>query len=87
MLTRPSAQLILYWYGTPHPVTGLNLATCIWQSRAHAIKANSRPHHIRAMRLAAAAYECYELERWRLQKVRGERGLRIERYVEGEVGW
>ena len=65
----------------------MNLATCIWQSRAHAIKANSRPHHIRAMRLAAAAYECYELERWRLQKVRGERSLRIERYVEGEVGW
>ena len=39
------------------------------------------------MRLAAAAYEFYDLERWRLQKVRGERGLRIERYVDGEVGW
>ena len=81
------AQLILYWYGTPHPATGLNLATCIWQSRGHAVKANSRPHHIRAMRLAAAAYEFYDLERWRLQQIKGERGLRVERYEGGEVGW
>ncbi|THH04389.1 hypothetical protein EW146_g10192, partial [Bondarzewia mesenterica] len=29
--------LIMYWYGIPDPETGLNLATCIWQSRAHAI--------------------------------------------------
>ncbi|KAI0332349.1 hypothetical protein GY45DRAFT_497550 [Cubamyces sp. BRFM 1775] len=79
--------LILYWYGTPHPVTGLNLATCIWQSRAHAAAANSRPHHIRAMRLAAASYERYELERHRLQKVKGETRLRIEPYDGGDVGW
>jgi hypothetical protein len=52
----------MYWYGTPHPKTGVNLATCIWQTRAHAVAANSRPHHIRAMRLAAASYEMYDLE-------------------------
>ncbi|CDO69370.1 hypothetical protein BN946_scf184961.g12 [Trametes cinnabarina] len=79
--------LILYWYGTPHPTTGLNLATCIWQSRAHAAAANSRPHHIRAMRLAAASYERYELERYRLQKVKGETRLRVEPYDGGDVGW
>ena len=81
------AQLILYWYGTPHPATGLNLATCIWQSRAHAAAANSRPHHVRAMRLAAASYERYELERHRLRKVKGETRLRVEPYDGGDVGW
>ncbi|KAI0374190.1 hypothetical protein BV20DRAFT_607218 [Pilatotrama ljubarskyi] len=79
--------LILYWYGTPHPETGLNLATCIWQSRNHAAAANSRPHHIRAMRLAAASYERYELERHRLRKVKGETHLRVEPYDGGDVGW
>ncbi|KAI0769781.1 hypothetical protein BD413DRAFT_613796 [Trametes elegans] len=79
--------LILYWYGTPHPQTGLNLATCIWQSRAHAAAANSRPHHIRAMRLAAASYERYELNRLRLKKIKGETRLRIEPYDGGDVGW
>ncbi|EIW63503.1 uncharacterized protein TRAVEDRAFT_62977 [Trametes versicolor FP-101664 SS1] len=79
--------LILYWYGTPHPETGLNLATCIWQSRTHAAAANSRPHHIRAMRLAAASYERYELERHRLRKVKGEARLRVEPYDGGDVGW
>lgn len=83
----PVAQLILYWYGTPHPTTGLNLATCIWQSRAHAAAANSRPHHIRAMRLAAASYERYELERYRLRKAKGERRLRVEAYDGGDVGF
>ncbi|KAH8083785.1 hypothetical protein BXZ70DRAFT_575033 [Cristinia sonorae] len=79
--------LILYWYGIPHPVTHLNLATCIWQSRQHAIAANSRPHHIRAMRLAAASYERYELNRYRLSKVKGETTLRITPFDSGDVGW
>ncbi|KAI0081896.1 hypothetical protein K474DRAFT_1009197 [Panus rudis PR-1116 ss-1] len=79
--------LILYWYGIPHPETGLNLATCIWQSRQHAIAANSRPHHIRAMRLAAASYERYELQRYRLIKVKGETGVRVTPYDHGDVGW
>ena len=86
-LVPPREQLILYWYGTPHPVTGMNLATCIWQSRAHAIAANSKPHHVRAMRLAAASYERYELARYRLIKERGERQLRVEPYDRGDVGW
>ncbi|EKM54270.1 uncharacterized protein PHACADRAFT_258014 [Phanerochaete carnosa HHB-10118-sp] len=79
--------LILYWYGIPHPKTGLNLATCIWQSRAHAIAAHSGPHHISAMRLAAASYERYELRRYRISKVKGERALSVEPYDGGDVGW
>ncbi|KAG6917827.1 hypothetical protein DXG01_000887 [Tephrocybe rancida] len=79
--------LILYWYGIPDPVTGMNLATCIWQSRKHAVAANSRPHHIKAMRLAAESYEVYSLERHVLRKERGSPGVTIEPYVSGEIGW
>lgn len=79
--------LIMYWYGIPHPETGMNLATCIWQSRDHALAANSRPHHIQAMRLAADSYEVYELERYRLSKQKGQRHVTIEAYTGGQVGW
>ncbi|TDL26121.1 hypothetical protein BD410DRAFT_895548 [Rickenella mellea] len=79
--------LLLYWYGVPDPETGLNLATCIWQSRSHAIAANSRPHHIRAMRLAKDSYEVYTLERHTLRKVPGQAHVTIEPYESGESGW
>ncbi|KAF5348625.1 hypothetical protein D9758_006853 [Tetrapyrgos nigripes] len=79
--------LILYWYGIPNQETGLNLATCIWQSRKHAIAANSRPHHIRAMRLAAESYEIYDLERYVLRKLVGQPGVTVEAFAGGEVGW
>ena len=39
------------------------------------------------MRLAAASYERYDLERYRLRKVRGETGGRVEAYDGGDVGW
>lgn len=76
----------MYWYGTPRADTGLNLATCVWQSRAHAIAANSRPDHIRAMRLAAAAYEMYDLERYELRKVRGETNVSVHEWDGQDVG-
>ncbi|KAK0485953.1 hypothetical protein IW261DRAFT_1328830 [Armillaria novae-zelandiae] len=80
--------LILYWYGIPNQETGMNLATCIWQSRRHAIAANSRPHHIQAMKLAAESYEIYHLERYILRKAAGEGGVTIQPYESGaEVGW
>ncbi|KAH6910428.1 hypothetical protein BKA70DRAFT_1221026 [Coprinopsis sp. MPI-PUGE-AT-0042] len=79
--------LIMYWYGLPNPRTGMNLATCIWQSRKHASAANSRPHHIKAMRLAALSYEVYALHRYKLVKVKGERGVTVEPYDGGDVGW
>ncbi|KAJ7901819.1 hypothetical protein B0H14DRAFT_3723415 [Mycena olivaceomarginata] len=79
--------LLLYWYGVPNQETGLNLATCIWQSRKHAIAANSRPHHIQAMKLAAASYEVYDLERHVLRKVAGSTGVTVEPFTGGDVGW
>jgi len=77
----------MYWYGVPDPETGLNLATCIWQSRQHAIAATNRPRHIEASRLAKDAYERYDLERWVLKKVKEETGLSVEPYNGGSVGW
>lgn len=77
----------MYWYGIPDPHTGMNLATCIWQSRRHAITANSQPHHVKAMRLAAASFEIYELERHTLRKLKGDSGITIEPFLGGDVGW
>jgi hypothetical protein len=76
----------MYWYGVPD-ITGLNLATCIWQSRKHAVAAMSRPHHINAMKLAAASFETYVLERYRLVKAKGQAHVTPEPYEGGEVGW
>ncbi|KAG5342969.1 hypothetical protein C0989_005918 [Termitomyces sp. Mn162] len=79
--------LILYWYGIPDPITGMNLATCIWQSRKHAAAATSRPLHSKAMKLALRSYDAYLLERHILRKTKGSTGLIIEPFVSGEVGW
>lgn len=77
----------MYWYGEPSPKTGHNLATCIWQSRQHALLANTGPKHINAAKLAHASYETYELERWVVQKFQGETGIHLVPYKEGPVGW
>ena len=76
----------MYWYGVPDPVSGLNLATCIWQSRRHALEANRRPHHVRAAKLAKDSYEVYDLERYILRKIRGG-GLELSTWQGGDVGW
>ncbi|WVQ77218.1 hypothetical protein IAR50_006901 [Cryptococcus sp. DSM 104548] len=78
--------LILYWYGVPDS-TGLNLATCIWQSRRHAIKAISGPKHLSAMKQTEGAYETYSLERWVLKKEVGKRGVSLNKWEGGDVGW
>lgn len=75
-----SLQLLLYWYGLP-TADGMNLATCIWESRMHAKLANSQPHHLAAVRLTARSYEYYTLERYTLRKIRGEKEVRVEPYV------
>ncbi|KAJ7925291.1 hypothetical protein B0H13DRAFT_2573540 [Mycena leptocephala] len=79
--------LLLYWYGIPNQSTGMNLATCIWQSRKHATAANSGPHHVRAMKLTAASYEVYDLERHVLRKVAGSTGVTVEPFTGGDEGW
>ncbi|GMK58009.1 hypothetical protein CspeluHIS016_0500410 [Cutaneotrichosporon spelunceum] len=78
--------LVMYWYGVPNE-TGLNLATCIWQSRRHAINAISGPRHMDAMKQARGAYETYDLERWVITKPAGQTGLIIEPWEGGDVGW
>ncbi|KAL0072345.1 hypothetical protein AAF712_000108 [Marasmius tenuissimus] len=79
--------LIMYWYGIPNSETGMNLATCIWQSRKHAAAANSRPHHINAMKLAKDSYEIYNLERHVLKKEKGSTHVEILPFEGGDVGW
>jgi hypothetical protein len=39
------------------------------------------------MKLASTSYELYTLERHVLRKKVGEVGVRVEEYVDGEVGW
>lgn len=78
--------LVMYWYGVPDE-TGLNLATCIWQSRKHAVNAISGPKHIEAMKQARGAYETYDLERWVITKPLGQTSLSIDRWEGGDVGW
>ena len=38
-----SGQLLKYWFGTPHPETGRNLATCVWRHRNDAKKGGAGP--------------------------------------------
>ncbi|OCF36937.1 hypothetical protein I316_01535 [Kwoniella heveanensis BCC8398] len=78
--------LVMYWYGVPDH-TGMNLATCIWQSRRHAIKAISGPKHMKAMKETEGAYETYALERWVLSTSVGDKGVELRRWSGGEVGW
>lgn len=73
-----SGGLLLYWYGTPSLTTGANLATCIWTSREDAIKASGLPLHRKAERMSRGAYEKYELTRYRVVKMEGERTVRLE---------
>ncbi|KAM0789538.1 hypothetical protein ACM66B_000352 [Microbotryomycetes sp. NB124-2] len=76
--------LLAYWYGVPSE-GGSNLATCIWMSRAHAVKATAGPKHIEAMRLATSMYANYDLERYVLRKVKGEQHVTVEPWLGGEV--
>lgn len=39
------------------------------------------------MKLAAASYEVYDLERYRLMKVKGEKSILVEEFGGGECGW
>ncbi|KAB8343234.1 hypothetical protein FH972_022824 [Carpinus fangiana] len=70
--------LLMYFYGAPDAVTGTNLATCIWTSRADAIAASALPLHALAVAHARKAYESFELSRYRVVKREGETGVSVE---------
>ena len=59
----------------------------LMDSRRHAIKAISGPKHLQAMKHAKNAYEVYDLERWVLRKEKGAKGLTLQKWTGGEVGW
>ena len=77
-----SGGLIMYWYGSPSPTTGANLATCIWTSRTAAIEASKLPLHKKAAQYAAPSYERYDLIRYKVVKLPNETKLRIESWTE-----
>ena len=80
-----SGGLLMYWYGVPDSVTGANLATCIWTTQEHARMASKLPLHREAVRHAADAYESFDLSRYAVVKRKGEEGVRIEPWRDGEV--
>lgn len=73
-----SGGLLMYFYGSPDPITGSNLATCVWTSRAEALAASALPLHAKAVVHARKAYASFELSRYRLTKLEGETTLRVE---------
>ncbi|CDR88905.1 uncharacterized protein SPSC_05737 [Sporisorium scitamineum] len=77
-----SGGLIMYWYGAPHPITGANLATCVWTSRTAAIAASQLPLHHKAARYAAPSYQRYDLIRYKLVKYPNDARLRIEAWTQ-----
>lgn len=74
-----SGGLVMYWYGIPS-ANGDCLATCIWTDQPAARRANSRPDHARAARLARTMYEKYTLERYKVVKEAGRPGLYITQW-------
>ncbi|GAC93227.1 hypothetical protein PHSY_000790 [Pseudozyma hubeiensis SY62] len=76
-----SGGLIMYWYGSPHPTTGANLATCIWASRTAAVAASKLPLHHKAARYAAPSYQRYDLVRYKVVKHANDARLRIEAWT------
>ena len=76
-----SGGLIMYWYGSPNPSTGANLATCIWTSRTAAMAASALPLHQKAARYAAPSYQRYDLIRYKLVKYPTDARLRIEAWT------
>ncbi|KAI9708114.1 MAG: hypothetical protein M1820_004318 [Bogoriella megaspora] len=79
-----SGGLIMYFYGWPDPVTGENLATCIWRTRNEAREASKLPWHKEAVKESREAYGWFALERYAVIKDAGETGVRIEAWGDGE---
>lgn len=82
--------LLFYFYSSPvaslpESERNAGLATCIWASRADAVKALRGPKHAEAVRLAQRAYESFTLERYILRKEPGDRALRVVPWHGGEV--
>ncbi|KAI9327269.1 hypothetical protein BDR26DRAFT_792408, partial [Obelidium mucronatum] len=72
-----SGGLLKYWYGSLNEKREC-LAMCIWSSREFARLATRKPYHILAQSLAGRMYESYTLERWSLQKLKGETFFKLQ---------
>jgi hypothetical protein len=54
-----------YWFGNPD-AEGRNLATCVWRSRADAVRAGHGKAHRRASRATASMYSFWKIDRHKL---------------------
>ncbi|KAK0555081.1 hypothetical protein OC846_000178 [Tilletia horrida] len=79
-----SGGLLMYWYGAPHPITGENLATCVWTSRSDAIQASSLPFHAEAAAHSLPAFRVFDLTRYAVRKRRGETKVHIDVWTEDD---
>ncbi|KAF3935089.1 hypothetical protein ABW19_dt0201694 [Dactylella cylindrospora] len=77
-----SGQLLKYWFGTPHPETGRNLATCVWRHRDDAKRGGSGPGHVRAMEAVRGIYLEWRVERLKLIIEDNAAAWSIERWVD-----
>ncbi|KAK6363695.1 hypothetical protein TWF730_001115 [Orbilia blumenaviensis] len=77
-----SGQLLKYWFGTPHPVTGRNLATCIWRHRDDAKLGGGGPGHVRAMEAVRNIYLEWRVERLKFTVEDNASGWSIGKWVD-----
>ncbi|KAK6495350.1 hypothetical protein TWF481_003374 [Arthrobotrys musiformis] len=77
-----SGQLLKYWFGTPHPDSGRNLATCIWRHRGDAKIGGGGPGHVRAMEAVRNIYLEWRVERLKLIVEDDASEWRIEDWVD-----
>ncbi|KAJ6259068.1 hypothetical protein Dda_5965 [Drechslerella dactyloides] len=77
-----SGQLLKYWFGTPHPDTGRNLATCVWRHRDDAKKGGSGPGHIRAMEAVRSIYLEWRVERLKFVVEENVSSWSIDKWVD-----
>lgn len=78
-----SGGLLAYIYGRPDAVTGANIATCVWSSRADARRASGLEEHRRAVGLASGTYDWFELGRYAV--VWEGTGVRVEEWEDGDI--
>jgi len=77
-----AGNLLKYWFGTPHPATGRNLATCIWRNREDAKIGGAGPGHARAMEAVRGIYLEWRVERLKLVIEEDAASWGIEKWVD-----
>ena len=70
-----------YWFGEPD-AEGRNLATCVWQTREHAVKGGQGPAHRKASRATHSMYTAWKIDRHRLSIADGAETWTIQEWTD-----